>query len=122
MLSVSGLQHANCGPTGLGPVTFEIRRGTCVAIVGASGPGKSLLLRAINDLDVSEGTIRLDGMDRESISATEWRARRLARGRARLVGRYRRRAFPGLVGYARDHRASRFRPASRARPASPAVG
>ena len=75
MLSVSGLRHANCGPTGLGPVTFKIRRGTCVAIVGASGSGKSLLLRAINDLDVSEGTIRLDGMDRESISATEWRAR-----------------------------------------------
>jgi len=56
-------------------VTFEVRRGACVAIVGASGSGKSLLLRAITDLDVSEGTICLDGVDRESISATEWRAR-----------------------------------------------
>jgi putative ABC transport system ATP-binding protein len=75
MLSILELRHANCGQTGLGPVTFEIKRGTCVAIIGASGSGKSLLLRAITDLDVSRGTILLDGVDRESISATEWRVR-----------------------------------------------
>ena len=86
MLSILELRHTNCGQVGLGPVTFEIQRGTCIAIIGASGSGKSLLLRAITDLDVSRGTIRLNGVDRESISATEWRARRLPASRVRLVG------------------------------------
>ena len=56
-------------------MTFEIQGGTCIAIIGASGSGKSLLLRAITDLDVPRGMIRLNGVDRESLSATEWRAR-----------------------------------------------
>jgi len=38
--------------TGLiGPVSFDIAAGECVALMGASGAGKSLLLRAIVDLD-----------------------------------------------------------------------
>lgn len=75
MLSISGLRHANGGSVDLEPVTLEVEGGTCVAIMGASGSGKSLLLRAIADLDVSEGVVSLEGVGRNAISAPEWRSR-----------------------------------------------
>jgi phosphate-transporting ATPase len=44
--------------TGLiGPLSFEVAEGECVAMMGTSGAGKSLLLRAIVDLDPSEGVV-----------------------------------------------------------------
>jgi putative ABC transport system ATP-binding protein len=75
MLSITELRHANGGSVDLGPVTLEVEGGTCVAIMGASGSGKSLLLRAIADLDVSEGAVSLEGVERRSITAPGWRSR-----------------------------------------------
>ena len=40
---------------------------------GPSGVGKSLLLRAIADLDPNEGTVELDGVPRETMPAPHWR-------------------------------------------------
>ncbi len=60
--------------TGLiGPLSFEVAEGECVALMGASGAGKSLLLRAIVDLDPSGGAVTLGGLDRGSIAASDWR-------------------------------------------------
>jgi putative ABC transport system ATP-binding protein len=53
--------------------SFELRSGECIALQGPSGVGKSLLLRAIADLDPNEGTVRLNGVDRESMPAPLWR-------------------------------------------------
>ncbi len=58
---------------GLEPVSFEIAAGECVAVRGASGAGKSLLLRAIADLDPNEGEVSLGGRRREAMSGPEWR-------------------------------------------------
>lgn len=44
-----------------------------MAVQGASGAGKSLLLRAIADLDPGEGEVILDGTSRNSIPAPLWR-------------------------------------------------
>ena len=44
----------------VGPVSLSIASGECVSLRGASGAGKSLLLRAIADLDPNEGDVRLD--------------------------------------------------------------
>lgn len=44
-----------------------------MAVQGPSGSGKSLLLRAIADLDPSEGEISMDGKSRDSIPAPLWR-------------------------------------------------
>jgi phosphate-transporting ATPase len=37
------------------PVSFELSAGECIAVSGSSGAGKTLLLRAIADLDPNQG-------------------------------------------------------------------
>jgi len=59
----------------LHPVSLEISDGTCVCVRGASGSGKSVLLRAIADLDPCEGTVSLDGEERAAMPAHAWRRR-----------------------------------------------
>lgn len=70
LLIVDDLRYAH-----LGPVTMTVARGECVALTGPSGAGKSLLLRAVVDLDPSEGRVRLAGTTREAMPAPEWRRR-----------------------------------------------
>lgn len=59
----------------LGPIDWQINRGECFALSGASGSGKSLLLRAIADLDPHGGTVWLDGIESQAIPAHRWRRR-----------------------------------------------
>lgn len=56
-----------------GPFAFIVERGECVALSGPSGCGKTLLLRALADLDPSEGTVRLDGEECCGMTAPQWR-------------------------------------------------
>jgi len=60
---------------GLEPTSFELAGGECVALRGPSGAGKTLLLRALADLDPSSGEVTLDGTPREKIPAPQWRRR-----------------------------------------------
>jgi ABC-type iron transport system FetAB ATPase subunit len=60
---------------GLAPLDFELAAGECVAVMGPSGSGKSLLLRAIADLDPNEGAAMLDGEDRAAMTGPDWRRR-----------------------------------------------
>lgn len=57
----------------IGPVNLSVADGECIAISGLSGSGKSLLLRAVADLDLNEGDIRLNGRSRNRMPAYEWR-------------------------------------------------
>ena len=55
---------------------LSVTAGEIVVIRGASGSGKTLLLRAIADLDPTEGGhVSLEGTSRESVSAPAWRSR-----------------------------------------------
>ena len=69
MLSVRGLKRLHIS------VSFDLRDGECVALQGPSGVGKTLLLRAIADLDPNEGTVKLDGTLRQAVPAPVWRKR-----------------------------------------------
>jgi phosphate-transporting ATPase len=69
-LIVKDLHYAH-----LGPVSLTVARGECVALIGPSGAGKSLLLRAIVDLDPSNGQVALEGTPREAVPARDWRRR-----------------------------------------------
>lgn len=68
MLVVDNLSRPN-----LGPVALTLETGECVALRGASGAGKTLLLRAIADLDPADGRVALGGCDRDAMPAPEWR-------------------------------------------------
>jgi len=63
----------------LAPVTLSVAAGECLVLAGASGSGKSRLLRVIADLDASmenaAGQIVLGGVDLLHYSGPEWRRR-----------------------------------------------
>jgi putative ABC transport system ATP-binding protein len=67
-LRIAGLKSALAGPFDL-----AISPGECIGITGASGSGKSLLLRMICDLDPNEGEAWLDGAARSGMPAPVWR-------------------------------------------------
>jgi len=56
-----------------GPFDLNLGAGACAAITGPSGSGKSLFLRMIADLDPNEGKVWLNGTERASIIAPDWR-------------------------------------------------
>ena len=69
LLSIAGLSSAYGGPYDL-----ELAQGECVAVMGASGAGKSVFLRLVADMDPSRGQVELQGRRREEWSAPEWRS------------------------------------------------
>lgn len=52
---------------------LSIDAGECVCLSGPSGVGKTLLLRALADLDPHGGRLRLGGSDSESMTPSQWR-------------------------------------------------
>jgi ABC-type iron transport system FetAB ATPase subunit len=79
-LRAEGLRYALSGAR-VGPFTFAVPPGACLAVTGPSGAGKSLLLRMVADLVPHEGEAWLDGAARSAMPASEWR-RRVAYGAA----------------------------------------
>jgi UDP-glucose/iron transport system ATP-binding protein len=67
-LAVDGLTRS-----GLAPTSLTLERGECVGLSGPSGAGKTLLLRALADLDPNSGDVRLDGVARDAMAAPAWR-------------------------------------------------
>ena len=54
---------------------ISVAGGEIVTLRGASGSGKTLLLRAIADLDPHEGDVWLGGIARSGMTGPEWRRR-----------------------------------------------
>ena len=67
-LQISNLQFLDWEP-----VSFSVAPGEIVGLYGASGSGKSLLLRALADLDVHSGEVELGGVSCASMPAAQWR-------------------------------------------------
>lgn len=72
---MAGLRLEGIQPKVLEPVNLALAPGELVFVSGPSGSGKSLLLRAIADLDPHEGEARIDDMPRSAMPAPEWRRR-----------------------------------------------
>jgi putative lysine transport system ATP-binding protein len=57
-------------------VSFEVKKGECLAIIGSSGSGKSTILRCINHLEeVSSGAILYQGKNIKDYSDKELRSK-----------------------------------------------
>ncbi len=57
----------------LSAASFALAAGQCLIVSGASGSGKTRLLRAIADLDPADGTVMLEGAERHEMPGPEWR-------------------------------------------------
>jgi ABC-type iron transport system FetAB ATPase subunit len=72
-ISMNGLLVEKLQFLDRGPYNFGVPAGTVFGLSGSSGSGKTLLLRAISDLDPSSGRVTLNGICSQSISGPEWR-------------------------------------------------
>jgi urea transport system ATP-binding protein len=64
MLRVEGLNHYYGGSHTLNDISFEVGAGTCTAVLGRNGVGKSTLLKSVMGVErVRSGRIVLDGQD-----------------------------------------------------------
>ena len=70
---MSGLRLRNFSTPLLDPFDLELNAGECVTLSGASGSGKSRLLRAIADLDPHGGEAWCDGTGQQELSGPAWR-------------------------------------------------
>lgn len=57
----------------LNPVSFSLAVNEVLVVSGVSGSGKSVLLRALADLDPHEGRVFLDEKEQADWKATKWR-------------------------------------------------
>ncbi len=68
MVEIDGLRMP-----GYQPVSLTIAATECIGVSGASGSGKTRLLRAIADMDEHDGEVRVNNVAAGSIPASEWR-------------------------------------------------
>ncbi len=70
---VHNLEVTDLAFRGRGPYSFAIRGGECLGLAGPSGAGKTLLLRALADLDPHRGRVRLGSLVCDQVPAPLWR-------------------------------------------------
>ncbi len=70
---MSTLRIKNLAGNGVNAGELDIGSGECVTVHGPSGAGKTLLLRAIADLDETTGELWLNDQARNDMRAPEWR-------------------------------------------------
>ena len=63
----------NLNRQGLEPIDLILDNSECLAVMGPSGSGKSLFLRAIADLDTIDVEVILDEVEQSSIPVPQWR-------------------------------------------------
>ncbi|RDH82538.1 MAG: hypothetical protein DIZ80_09640 [endosymbiont of Galathealinum brachiosum] len=68
LLNIKKLHFLHCGP-----ISLQLKETEISGLSGASGSGKSRLLRALADLDDHSGDIILDDINQQSIDAHLWR-------------------------------------------------
>ncbi len=65
------VEHLSC--VVLQGISLVLEDAELVCLSGASGSGKTRLLRAIADLDLNSGVVQLDGTARDAIDPQAWR-------------------------------------------------
>lgn len=85
MLSVKDLRKTVAGgKVLLDGITFEVRAGEFVGVLGASGAGKTLTIRAVAGLTEATGEVRLEASGGRVFEMTQLRGRELRRARREI--------------------------------------
>jgi ABC-type multidrug transport system ATPase subunit len=71
----TGLRVAKFGVRTVTGIDFHLSPGQSMGLSGPSGAGKTLLLRALADLDPHQGRMWLDGVSAEAMPVDRWRRR-----------------------------------------------
>jgi ABC-type iron transport system FetAB ATPase subunit len=61
--------------TWAGPFNVSVDAGSCLAVTGASGSGKSVFLRMLADMDKADGKVFLGDTERMAMPPPQWRQR-----------------------------------------------
>jgi ABC-type iron transport system FetAB ATPase subunit len=67
-LKIHNLRYHN-----IGPIDMAIEKSECITLSGPSGAGKTLMLRAIADLEPHEGRVYLDTAKATEMKPHQWR-------------------------------------------------
>ena len=106
MLRVEGLNHYYGGSHTLEDITFEVAAGTCTAVLGRNGVGKSTLLKSLMGVErVRSGTITFDDQEYHARRAAHPRAPRhglRAAGTRNFFPAHRGREFADRIGWAEN--------------------
>lgn len=63
----------NLSRPGLSAISFSLASSEITCLSGSSGSGKTLLLRALADLDVNQASVFLHGQERQHFTPCDWR-------------------------------------------------
>lgn len=72
---MSGFAVEDLAVPGTAPLSFHLAPGEVLGVAGASGVGKTRLLRAMADLEPHEGRVLLDGAEQGGVAPADWRRR-----------------------------------------------
>lgn len=72
---LSRLELQQLKARGTEAIDLSVTGGECVCLSGPSGAGKTVLLRAVADLDPHQGTVALDDAPINTFKPAEWRQR-----------------------------------------------
>jgi ABC-type iron transport system FetAB ATPase subunit len=75
MTLMPGLRIENLSGAVFGPIDLTVEAGACVGLFGSSGAGKTMLLRAVADLDPHAGLVALGDRAAETFDPPDWRRR-----------------------------------------------
>ena len=70
---MSFFEVSHLSRSALSDISFSLEASELVCLSGPSGSGKTLLLRALADLDVSEGKVSLENTGRQQFTPVHWR-------------------------------------------------
>jgi len=71
--SMNQLKVENLRYYTVGPLNLAIEASECIAVSGPSGAGKTMMLRAITDLEPHDGEVYLGNVKSTDISGPQWR-------------------------------------------------
>ena len=74
LIATDFLVKSHSGVTLLGPISFQLKQGQHIAVVGPSGAGKTSLLNALLGFLPYQGSLKVNGIELNELAISDWRA------------------------------------------------